>query len=205
MARYGRALALVDENWAHETARYPGQVHCHEGCAACCFGTFAFSLADALLVQAAFASLDARKQADCQLRARVFAVTLGEPGLHRVDTTGEAELDRLLEPVGNLPCPFLNADQTCVIYSSRPLVCRLHGIPIKSADNQVLDPGCELNFVGMDVRALQGFELDISAFDEAEAEETALIGDILGSDPATQILLPAAILPPWYPAVPRDG
>jgi hypothetical protein len=44
-----------------------------------------------------------------------------------------------------LMCP-LNFDELCILYSYRPMICRLHGIPHelqKPGQNPVCGPGCE--------------------------------------------------------------
>lgn len=197
-ARYRDALAIVDDYVERETARHPEHVHCRRGCAECCFGTFAFSLADMALVQSAFGSLNEEIREYCVRRATAFVENMGEVAARRVDLLDDAELDRLLEPVAALPCPFLSPEHDCRIYRSRPLVCRIHGLPIKGNGNQLLDPGCRLNFVGIRVGELSGYQLDIAEFDVAEATEIAVIAEALGVDEETQILLPAAILPPWF-------
>ncbi|OQB36935.1 MAG: Flagellin N-methylase [Candidatus Latescibacteria bacterium ADurb.Bin168] len=197
-ARYRDSLAIVDDYMARETARHAEHVHCRRGCAECCFGTFAFSLADMALVQAAFGSLDEEIREHCVRRATAFVENLDDVATRRVDVLDESELDRLLEPAAVLPCPFLSPEHDCRIYQSRPLVCRIHGLPIKGDGNELLDPGCRLNFVGMRVEELIGYQLDIAEFDVAEEIEIAGIAEVLGVDEETQILLPAAILPPWF-------
>ena len=47
---YRRELGLVDEYMVREAARHPEHIHCRRGCAECCYGTFALSLADVALV-----------------------------------------------------------------------------------------------------------------------------------------------------------
>ena len=47
--------------------------------------------------------------------------------------------------VVRLMCP-LNFDELCILYSYRPMICRLHGIPHelqKPGQNPVFGPGCE--------------------------------------------------------------
>ena len=54
----------------------------------------------------------------------------------RADGSGE---------VVRLMCP-LNFDELCILYSYRPMICRLHGIPHelhKPGQNPVYGPGCE--------------------------------------------------------------
>lgn len=49
------------------------------------------------------------------------------------------------------PCPFVGADGLCVVYDSRPMTCRLHGIPMVDDSGEVLfDEWCSLNFTGVD-------------------------------------------------------
>ncbi len=198
VARYRDALAIVDDYMERETARHAEHVHCRRGCAECCFGTFAFSLADTALVQSAFSSLNEGVQEHCVRRATAFVERIGDVAARRVDRLDEADLDRLLEPVAALPCPFLSSEDDCRIYPSRPLVCRIHGLPIRGDGNELLDPGCRLNFVGIRVEELSGYQLDIAEFDVAEETEIAAIAEALGVDEETQILLPAAILAPWF-------
>jgi len=100
--------------------------------------------------------------------------------------------------VAALLCSFLSSEHDCRIYRFRSLVCRIHGLPIKGNGNELLDPGCRLNFVGIRVGELSGYQLDIAEFDVAEATEIAGIAEALSVDEETQILLPAAILPPWF-------
>jgi hypothetical protein len=59
-----------------------------------------------------------------------------------VDQTTRADGSRA---VVRLMCP-LNFDQLCILYSYRPMICRLHGIPHehqKPGQNPVYGPGCE--------------------------------------------------------------
>ena len=59
-----------------------------------------------------------------------------------VDETTRADASRA---VVRLMCP-LNFDQLCILYSYRPMICRLHGIPHehqKPGQNSVYGPGCE--------------------------------------------------------------
>lgn len=48
------------------------------------------------------------------------------------------------------PCPFLDND-CCSIYTSRPLICRTHGLPLKSEEySYSLTVSCPFNFTDID-------------------------------------------------------
>ena len=62
--------------------------------------------------------------------------------LHMVDETARADQSGTAV---RLMCP-LNFDELCILYSYRPMICRLHGIPHelqKPGQNPVYGPGCE--------------------------------------------------------------
>jgi len=198
---YRTALTLIDDYVARETARHPEHVRCRRRCASC---RRAWAVHDAAaLVASAFAELPPMARERARRRAwAVYDAAALDPAV-AVSALEEADLDRRLERVGGLPCPFLRDGEECLIYERRPLICRLHGLPIRDAAGEVLDPGCHLNFVGVDIAALDGYTLDVEAFDRAEAA----IREIAQSrrtpaDPATEILLPGAILPPWWGGLP---
>jgi len=44
-----------------------------------------------------------------------------------------------------VPCPNLSESGDCLIYESRPLVCRTFGLPLREGDRYIGDV-CELNF-----------------------------------------------------------
>lgn len=61
-------------------------------------------------------------------------------------------------------CPFVEPDGACGIYSARPLICRIHGLPLSYPVEEYDDSGerirrnppsrhvlwCDLNFAGVD-------------------------------------------------------
>ena len=62
--------------------------------------------------------------------------------LHMVDETARADQSGTAV---RLMCP-LNFDELCILYSYRPMICRLHGIPHelqKPGQSPVYGPGCE--------------------------------------------------------------
>lgn len=106
---------------------------CRGGCSACCRGLFDITLLDAWLLKAAFVKLPeaVRSQVLDLCRPRLVDLQNHWPELknpYLLNTLPEAEWQEM--PEDDLtPCPLLDENGYCLIYDSRPLTCRLHGLP----------------------------------------------------------------------------
>ncbi len=102
-------------------ARYPEQITCRPGCAACCVGGLTL--------------------------CAVEAVALGEKlGVDRDRVhlqAGQAPLD------ADDRCAFLDAGCRCGVHPSRPLICRTQGMPLLYPDREGVVT-CDLNFTTLD-------------------------------------------------------
>lgn len=192
-AAYRSLLEQLDR-WFHRTeARHPGIIPCRRGCAACCHGPFDLSAADALLVREAVAALPREAQEAVRaragaLRARFVALAPAWGPPWDLAALGEDGFDRLAEACAAEPCPLLDECGACRIYDSRPLVCRLMGLPLIAPAQRVLENTCPIRrrFPAYAALAPQPFDLD--AF---EAREAALLD-------AAALALPAARGDPGY-------
>ncbi|HXG44459.1 MAG TPA: YkgJ family cysteine cluster protein [Gemmatimonadales bacterium] len=173
-AAYQALLGRLDR-WFHRAeARHPGVIPCCRGCAACCHGPFDISVADALLVREAVAALpdDERKAVRARAGALLarfgtLAPAWGPPW--DLASLGEEGFDRLAESLATEPCPLLDEHGACRIYASRPLLCRLMGLPLITPARRVLSNPCPIRrrFPAYAALAPQPFDLD--AFEAAEA------------------------------------
>lgn len=130
---YRELLGRVD-SWFQNCLDAGGPLFsCRGGCSACCRGLFDITLLDAGLLQNAFASLPGETRAEvlakCRLRREELQgrwPQLQPPyllnGLPEDEWTNMPEDDET-------PCPLLDAEGFCLVYHSRPLTCRLHGLP----------------------------------------------------------------------------
>jgi len=50
-------------------------------------------------------------------------------------------------------CEFLDGE-SCAIYPARPIICRTHGLPLRSPDESRIDC-CPLNFANSDIQSLK--------------------------------------------------
>lgn len=199
LERY-RALLAAGEDWFAAAARAHA-AQCRPGCTACCHGLFDISPLDALLVS------QGRESAPPETRGQLgaAAATLlgqvrraapewGSPW--RVGDLGGKRFDALVERLGPVPCPALSSAGRCLIYEHRPLVCRLHGLPMFEAeDGSHLGGECFLNLGVEEGRDSPWLRFPHAAF---EKQELALIGELAGAsaqaDPEGAGTILAAVL-----------
>lgn len=121
LARYGALTAKVDAFFARVWARHGDRMRCAEGCESCCHVSLDVTGVEAAAVRAFLATLTGEERE--VLRARARSAREGR-------------------------CAALGDDGRCGVYAARPLVCRSHGVPVKTRDRRGLPvvSACELNF-----------------------------------------------------------
>lgn len=133
IAAYRCLLENVDKWFADCLQAGGASLSCRTGCSACCRALFDITLLDAWLLKSGVAGLPKEVQAQvldrCQLRQQELMKRW--PGLkppYRLNALPTEEW--IATPEDDMtPCPLLDEDGLCLIYASRPLVCRLHGLP----------------------------------------------------------------------------
>lgn len=106
---------------------------CRGGCNACCRGLFDITLLDAFLLKDAFNSLprQVRQTVTEKCKPRLAELQQRWPKLtspYLLNDLPEEEWSNM--PEGDeTPCPLLDENGLCLVYHSRPLTCRLHGLP----------------------------------------------------------------------------
>ena len=106
---------------------------CRAGCGSCCRGLFDITLLDAFLLKRAFAKLPETIRETVLFRCRLRLNELQQrwPGLGQpllLNGLPEREWTEMPED-DETPCPLLGEEGVCLVYSARPLICRLHGLP----------------------------------------------------------------------------
>ena len=138
---YRELISRVDELCANIAKIFPGEIVCRAGCAGCC-----------------------RHLTLLPVEIITLAAALHE--LPRSQRDSIQERARLASPDG--PCPLL-ADDRCLLYQARPLICRTHGLPLLTLlDGVTRVDFCPENFKG--VKNLPG-----SAVIDLERLNTALV------------------------------
>jgi Fe-S-cluster containining protein len=146
-------IHIVDAALAEAARKAGSWLVCRPGCAECCIGSFEISALDADRLRAGLAELEARdsvRAAGIVERAKRFA------------RLSEDEADETA-------CPALDPDtQTCELYQSRPLTCRLFGPPVRGASGAI--GICELCFHGASEEEIAACEMRVDAAALAELQ-----------------------------------
>lgn len=186
------------EDWFRRArASLLGQIPCGRGCCDCCTGIFPITRLDALEIQQGLDALPSPiKQIICA-RARAQIATIEEryPALKSnpsLDEWTDRTLDEMAEQFAHLPCPALDSDGTCRIYSHRPITCRTMGIPNES--DGVVHGACALQTAVPIVRLSATLRNEVERLAEYEALSLSVLRHPR-SQADNEILLPYGFVP----------
>jgi Fe-S-cluster containining protein len=174
LKRQQALLGRVDAWFAASMRRYPEQISCRSGCSACCRSLFDITLLDAYNLKLGFRALPAetRKIIEQKCRQRLSSMRLVWSDLdhpYLLNCYPEEEWQALID-ADETPCVLLGEDGRCLLYDSRPMTCRLHGIPQISGGEVTLESCCSLNFVGWEPLDFPGLEAPFDALFREEVE-----------------------------------
>ncbi len=166
------------DRWAESVAAgHPGLIPCHSGCSGCCHGPFDISAADTLLLREGLAALPAPTREAVRTRGKLLLAKIGklEPewtapwDLRDIDAD---RFDEIAEELSEEPCPMLDDEGACTVYEHRPLICRIMGLPMMTAEGLVLENGCPIQD---DFPAYAALDPQLFDLEALELEETACL------------------------------
>jgi len=163
---YHNFLVELDMWFRSVRVKYGARMRCGEGCTFCCCGLFDIPLPDAFIVATGFCRLSPSLKNDVAHQAStIHADLLREvPELEKsffLNSISEARIELLTDVFGSVRCPFLSADDVCLIYEYRPSACVLEGIPMVDFRDGLFDDWCEFNFTeGIDPALEKDLRLD---------------------------------------------
>jgi Fe-S-cluster containining protein len=191
-------IQIVDDALASATARSGPHLVCRPGCTQCCIGVFPIAQQDAARLRAGLDLLTQTDPARAaRIRARVAdSLTRLDPWFPGGRDPGDlatygilsedhqaASLFESGSPTSGLgslgweefandePCPVLDpATGTCDLYSSRPILCRTFGPPMRTEEGNLAT--CELCYIHATTEEIAACELDpaIPALEAASNE-----------------------------------
>ncbi len=124
---YEALAAGADAAFQEMSSRYHTCVSCAPGCSDCCHAVFGLFLVEAAYLRFQFEKLERKERRQLLSRAGK-----AEKALERLLTEARKGNDpdgSFALETARIRCPMLNDADTCVMYPSRPITCRVYGIP----------------------------------------------------------------------------
>jgi Fe-S-cluster containining protein len=158
--KYEKLVSLVDQAFERVKAENEKQVNCKAGCSDCCHALFDLTLIEALYINQRFLEGFAGKEREeiveraNRADRKIYKI---KRQAHKSLLDGENEV-KILADVGGerVRCPLLNEADMCVMYASRPITCRIYGVPTAiqgmshSCGKSGFDEGGKYQTVNMD-------------------------------------------------------
>jgi Fe-S-cluster containining protein len=173
---YKKILRDADEHFAEVISSQRRHLACGVGCSFCCYGLFEIGAGDVDVIADGLRSLPSAIRSKIVAAAEAVVRDYSHPDIRNAS---EVERDAFFERTAAVACPALGDDGRCMMYESRPLVCRTFGLPIREGERYIGDI-CDLNF---------------REATDAEKEEAAW--DLMNEDPiarSEEYTIPEAIL-----------
>jgi Fe-S-cluster containining protein len=106
-------------------------IKCEPHCSDCCHAIFGLFLIEAGYLKEHFDELTNEEK-----RAALLRCEEAEKSLERLQKMlqaheGDFQMQAYIMSRERIPCPLLNENQDCILYSYRPITCRVYGIPTK--------------------------------------------------------------------------
>ena len=179
---YGALLREEDVWFQRCLDQHPDLIACRNGCSECCRGLFDITLLDALYLKRGFDVLPEAQKTGLVRAAKVRLEQLShlnpaffEPWL--LNGIPECDWDALMPEEDETPCLLLSETGGCLVYDSRPMTCRLNGIPlIDISGEELFDEWCTLNFIDEDPRRFADLRFE---FTELFSQELLLFQKLL--------------------------
>jgi len=106
---------------------------------------------------------------------------------------GEQRFDALTDALAREPCPLLDAEGSCLVYQSRPLVCRMIGLPMLTAQGEVIENACPIQDQFPAYAALDPQLFDLEALEVLEAAWLEEAAEVLAVDPEFETTIAAVV------------
>ena len=164
---YKRILEEADAFFASVMRTEGENLQCGRGCSLCCYGLFEIGSGDVPVIAEGLEKLHPARRKKIVRRSMEIVAESRHPNLR---DCSPIEKEAFFERTASTPCPNLNDAGECMIYDSRPLVCRTFGLPLRDGDRYIGDV-CELNFTDADQATKEAAAWDLQREDELGPED----------------------------------
>jgi Fe-S-cluster containining protein len=136
--KYRQLVEQIDAAFEKIEAAYADCVSCKVGCADCCYALFDLTLVEALYIKNKFEATGSDA-----IRSKIIEqANDADRKIHRLKRQAHKD-QRSGKPENEIfnwmsaqrvRCPLLNEKDQCELYESRPITCRLYGVPTVIGD-----------------------------------------------------------------------
>jgi Fe-S-cluster containining protein len=131
--KYRNLVEQIDAAFDKIESAYTDCVSCKVGCADCCYALFDLSLVEALYIKDKFEARgtdDVRAKIIERANAADRKIYRLKRQAHKDQQSGKQEKEIFdWMSAQRVRCPLLNDQDQCELYESRPITCRLYGVP----------------------------------------------------------------------------
>jgi Fe-S-cluster containining protein len=127
--KYRSLSEEADQAFQRVAREYGPLVKCCIGCSDCCHAIFGLFLIEAAVVRDHFNNLPSEKRREALLRANKADKDLNRIQKRLKGYDGDPHMKAYALSKERARCPFLDEDEECIVYSHRPITCRVYGIP----------------------------------------------------------------------------
>jgi len=172
---YKRILEQADEFFSSVMRSQPQNLQCGRGCSLCCYGLFEIGSGDVPIIAEGLEKLHPMRRKKIVKRAVEIVASSRHPNLRECSPI---EKEEFFDRTASTPCPNLNESGECMIYDSRPLVCRTFGLPLRDGDHYLGDV-CELNFTSAGAAEKEAASWDLQREDVLGPEDEFTIPEAI--------------------------
>lgn len=172
---YRTILERADRHFADVLRSQPQNLQCGAGCSLCCYGLFEIGSGDVPLIAEGLEKLPPARRKKVIRRAQEIVDSSDHPNLRECSP---AEKEAFFERTQATPCPNLDDAGLCMMYESRPLVCRTFGLPLRE-DRSYLGDVCELNFTAASQQEQMAAAWNLSWEDVLGPEDEFTIPEVI--------------------------
>jgi Fe-S-cluster containining protein len=172
---YRSILDHADQFFGTVMREQAANLQCGKGCSLCCYGLFEIGSGDLPILAAGLETLHPMRRRSVVRRAVDIVAASQHPNLRECSPR---EKDAFFERTSATACPCLDSAGSCMVYDSRPLVCRTFGLPLRNGDDYLGDV-CELNFTAATEEEKQQASWNLAWEDELGPEDEFTIPEAI--------------------------
>jgi len=126
---YEKLVAKADQAFGDIQKGYDSCIKCDIQCSDCCHSVFGLFLIESVYLNYQMSKLDEKYGREAALRGDKADKDLQEIEKKLQTYDHNPQVKALAMARERVRCPLLNDDQKCMLYSYRPITCRVYGVP----------------------------------------------------------------------------